>query len=108
MWRSHNQLTGHRCDEGRIGAFSSEHGHVGLQIEPTARRCLTGHLTLIMVVGAADHLGHRHRPAGASRERHERQADGDERAGEASCEVDKHHFDSGPLVRPCQRLGRFL
>ena len=108
MWRSSNQLTGHRCDEDRIGAFSGEHAHVGLQIDPTARRCLTSHLTRIMVVGAADHLGHRHRPAGASRERHEHQADGDERTGEASRDVDEHLFESGPFVRLCQSVGRPL
>ncbi len=106
MWRSSYQLTGHGCDEERIGAFSSEHAQVGLQIAPTARRCLTDHLTLIMVVGAADHLGHRHWPAGASRERHERQADGDERAGEASYEVDEHLFDFGPFLELCQTLQR--
>ena len=108
MWRSSNQLTGHRGDEGCIGACRREHAHVGLQIEPTAGRCLTDHLTLIMVVGTADHLGHRHWTADASRERHEHQADGDERAGEASCEADEHLFDFGPFVRPCQSLGRLL
>ncbi len=99
MWRSHNQLTGHGCDEGRIRAFSREHAHVGLQIDPTARRCLTAHLTLIMVVGAAHHLGLRHWTAGAGRERHQCHADDDERAGEASRDVDEHLSQCGPSFK---------
>ena len=103
MWLSNDQLTGRKCR--RIGTFSSEHTHVGLQIETTARLGVAADLTLTMLVGAADHFDHRHWPAGAGREHHEHEAYGDERAGEASRDVEEHLFDSGPSVGPCQPLG---
>ena len=107
MWLSGHHVTVHGRHVGRNGALGSEDAHVRPEIRGTARFRLPGHLAVIMMLRAADHLSDGHGSTRAHGQRHQGQAHSDQGTGEASGNPYEHLVYSCPFSINCQsnRLG---